>query len=235
MNLNFSPPIIFQAIIGLLSSLSVVAALASFVLAGLRLRAEGGVNYDAGGGFFKWMLWGAVFLTLPGIVGWLQLEGVPLNSITTGSITTSYGSQIQRIVSDLMNNVIIPGIVPVLAATLVVKAILDTAEGHSPLPSTIAALFLLGIQGFFNLASTWNDGSNFATVNLLERMVVYLATVICPLVGALSIGGAVLSYIRNRPWAPLVFTGFAFLCVPGLWALVKAMAGISLSGTVAGF
>jgi hypothetical protein len=235
MNLNFSPPIIFQAIIGLLSSLSVVSALAAFVLAGLRLRAEGGVNYDVGGGFFKWMLWGAVFLTLPGIVGWLQLEGVPLNSITTGSITTSYGSQIQRIVSDLMNNVIIPGIVPVLAATLVVKAILDAAEGHSPLPSTIAALFLLGIQGFFNLAATWNDGSTFATVNLLEQMFVYLATVICPLVGALSIGGAVLSYIRNRPWAPLVFTGLAFLCVPGLWALVKAMAGISLSGTIAGF
>jgi hypothetical protein len=235
MNLNFTPPVIFQAIIGILSSLSVVAALASFVLAGLRLRAEGGVNYDAGGGFFKWLLWGAVFLTLPGIVGWLQSEGVPLNSVVTGSIPTSYGNQIQQIASDLVNNVIIPYIVPVLAATLVVKAILDTAEGNSPLPSTIAALFLLGVQGFFNLAATWNDGSNLATVDLLEQMFVYFATVVCPIVGALSVGGAVLSYIRNRPWAPLVFTGFAFLCVPGLWALVKTMAGITLPGTVPGF
>ena len=82
-----------------------------------------------------------------------------------------------------MNNVIIPYIVPVLAATLVVKAILDTAEGNSPLPSTIAALFLLGVQGFFNLAVTWNDGTNLATVDLLEQMFVYFATVVCPTVG----------------------------------------------------
>ena len=39
---------------GMLVNLLPVAALAAFVLAGVRLRSEGGANYDAGGSFFKW-------------------------------------------------------------------------------------------------------------------------------------------------------------------------------------
>ena len=37
-----------------------------------------------------------VFLTLPGIVGWLQSEGVPLNSVVTGSIPTSYKTRFSK-------------------------------------------------------------------------------------------------------------------------------------------
>jgi len=224
-------PTIFQAIIGICSALSVVAALASFVLAGLRLRAEGGVNYDAGGGFFKWILWGAIFLTLPGITTWLTGEGLQVTPITVGSISTPYGNQIQQIASDFVNNVLIARLVPILAATLVFKAILDTAEGHSPLPSTIGALFLLGVEGLYSLASgSWNEGATaYATTDMLQSMFLYLATVISPLVGALCISGAIFCYVRNKSWSHLVFTGLAFLGVPGIWALVKSMAGVTLN------
>ncbi len=60
-------PDFVSEISGMLVTLLPVAALGSIVLAGLRLRGEGGINYDAGGGFFKWLFWGALLLTLPAI------------------------------------------------------------------------------------------------------------------------------------------------------------------------
>ena len=37
-------PLVFRAILGLLMDLAIPAALAAFVLAGMRLRSEGGMN-----------------------------------------------------------------------------------------------------------------------------------------------------------------------------------------------
>ena len=48
--MNSLPGFVAQ-IAGMLVNLLPVAALAAFVLAGVRLRSEGGVNYEAGGGF----------------------------------------------------------------------------------------------------------------------------------------------------------------------------------------
>ncbi len=48
-------PDFVSEISGMLVALLPVAALGAMVLAGLRLRGEGGINYDAGGGFFKWL------------------------------------------------------------------------------------------------------------------------------------------------------------------------------------
>ena len=48
-----TPPLIFRALLGLLMTLAVPASLAAFVLAGMKLRNEGGMNYLASGGFFK--------------------------------------------------------------------------------------------------------------------------------------------------------------------------------------
>ena len=53
-------------VIALLLALMVPAALGCLVLAGLSLRAEGGINYQAGGSFLKYILWAAIFLTAQG-------------------------------------------------------------------------------------------------------------------------------------------------------------------------
>jgi hypothetical protein len=224
-------PGILTAIISALTALAIPAALACFVLAGLRLRAEGGVNYDAGGGFFKWLLWAAVFLTLPGISLWLSNNGVPTLPSSSSGGTYAYITGWQTVLTAFVNDIVIQHLVPVLAATLVVKAILDWAEGNSPIPSVITSLCLLGVQGIDSLATgSWLiSGDAYATTDMLQNMFLYLANTICPLVGGLCISAAIIAYVRNKAWGHLVASGLAFLGVPGLWLLVKAMAGVSLS------
>jgi hypothetical protein len=221
----------FQNVYSLLLSLSVVASLSCFVLAAIQLRAEGGVNYDANGGFFKWLFWGAVMLTLPSISLWLSSEGIQASVVTAGGSggTAGYVAMISRPISDFTYNYLVPHIVPVLAAALVFKAVLDGAEGLSPLPSIIAALFLLSIQGFFTVAMSWgNNADPYGTASLLMSMFQYAAYTLSPLIGALCIVGAIINYIRGAGWGHLVFSGLGFLSLTGLWALVQVFAGVSV-------
>jgi hypothetical protein len=46
-------PLVFKAILGLLMDLAIPAALGAFVMAGMRLRSEGGMNFEASGGFLN--------------------------------------------------------------------------------------------------------------------------------------------------------------------------------------
>ena len=223
------PPFL-QNVYSLLSSLSVVASLSCFVLAALRLRAEGGVNYDANGGFFKWILWGAIMLTLPSITIWLRSEGIQIDVLTVGSSGgVSYVTMIERPVTDFVYNYLVPHIVPVLAAALVFKAVLDGAEGLSPLPSIVAALFLLSIQGFFTMASTWENNSNpYGTANFLMSMFQYAAYTLSPLIGAMCVVGAIFNYVRGNTWGHLVFSALGFLSLTGLWLLLQTFAGVTV-------
>jgi hypothetical protein len=45
------PPLILKALLGLLLTLAVPGSLAAFVIAGFKLRSEGGTNYQASDGF----------------------------------------------------------------------------------------------------------------------------------------------------------------------------------------
>jgi hypothetical protein len=117
-----------------------------------------------------------------------------------------------------------------VAASLVFKAVLDLSQGYSPLASIIAALFLLGVEGIWNLATgSWlqNNGQYGAT-DMLMSMFGYAANRISPIVGGLALSGAILNYVRHRPWMGLVASGLAFLSVTGIWALVKTFAGVNL-------
>lgn len=223
------PPFLLN-VYSLLSSLSVVASLSCFVLAALRLRAEGGVNYDANGGFFKWLLWGSIMLTLPSISIWLRAEGVQINVISVGASNgVSYVAMIERPIADFVNNYLVPHVVPVLAAALVFKAVLDGAEGLSPLPSVIAALFLLSIQGFFVMVSGWgNNSDQFGTADLLMSMFQYAAYTLSPSIGALCIVGAIVNFVRGNSWGHLVFAALGFLSLSGLWLLLQTFAGVTV-------
>src|SRR5665213_4026870 len=107
-----TPPLIFQALLGLLITLAIPASLASFVIAGMKLRNEGGVNYMASGGFLKWLFWGALLLTIPGVSAWLVQETVPgATQLVMGGTSTPYTNGINKVAGDFVDDVLISHIV----------------------------------------------------------------------------------------------------------------------------
>jgi hypothetical protein len=225
-------PLVFRAILGLLMDLAVPASLGAFVMAGIRLRSEGGMNFEASGGFLKWLFWGCFLLSLPGISHWLVNESVPGASQLTmaGATGAQYTAGIERVTNDFVNNFLVGHVVPVVAASLVFKAILDLSQGISPLASIIAALFLLGVQGLYNLATgSWMQANDtYGVTDMLMSMFGYAANRISPIVGGLALSAAILNYVRHRPWGGLVASGLGFLSVTGIWALVTHFAGVTI-------
>lgn len=104
------------------------------------------------------------------------------------------------------------------------------SQGYNPLASIIAALFLLGVQGFYNLATgSWMQiGDAYGMTDMLMSMFGYAANRISPIVGGLALSAAILNHVRHRPWGALAASGLAFLSVSGIWALVTHFAGVSL-------
>ncbi|SRR6266481_2159434 len=208
----------------LLFDLAVPAALCTMVLAGLALRQESGVNFEAGGRFQKWMLWSVIFLTLPQFFSWFAAQGITLPPQGAG-VSGPWLGAMETSFTSFVSDVVVGKLVPILAAFLVLKAVLDAAQGHSPVGSVVAAMFLLTITGTVRLLQGFNSGGEFATIDMLASLWNYLANTILPGVAGLAVAGAVINYARRRPFLPLVFSALAFLSISALWKLVQSMAG----------
>src|SRR5580692_8926688 len=188
------PQIIVDLLI-LLFNLAVPSAICTMVLAGIALRQEGGVNFQTGGRFQRWVLWSVILLTLPQLLSWFAAQGITMPA-QGGGIGSAWVASLQTSFSGFVSNVVVAKLIPVLAAFCVMKAALDAAEGQSPLASIIAGLFLLSVSG-----------------------------TVLPEAAGLAIVGAIVNYARHRPFMPLVGSGLAFLSVSAIWQLVQAMAG----------
>jgi len=217
-------PQIIVDLLTLLFDLAVPAAICTMVLAGIALRQEGGVNFQIGGRFQRWVLWSVIFLTLPQFLSWFAAQGITMPA-QGGGIGSAWVASLQTSLSGFVTNVVVAKLIPVLAAFCVLKAALDAAEGQSPLPSVIAGIFLLSVSGTVQLMQSWNSGSEFATTDMLTSAWNFLAGTILPEAAGLAIVGAIFNYARHRPFMPLVGSGLAFLSVSAIWQLVRAMAG----------
>jgi hypothetical protein len=217
-------PQIIVDLLTLLFDMAVPAAICTMVLAGIALRQEGGVNFQIGGKFQRWMLWSVILLTLPQFLSWFAAQGITMPS-QGGGIGSSWVASLQTSFSGFVSNVVVAKLIPVLAAFCVMKAALDAAEGQSPLASIIAGLFLLSVSGTVQLMQSWNSGSEFATTDMLTSAWNFLAGTILPEAAGLAIVGAIFNYARHRPFMPLVGSGLAFLSVSAIWQLIQAMAG----------
>ena len=234
-------PDFVSEISGFMVTLLPVGALGAFVLAGLRLRGEGGTNYHSAGSFFKWLFWGSLLLTLPAVFSATMpalFSGGPTPVPPSGAGTGTFGSVATSLttgITSFVTNVLVGRIVPVMAAALCFKSILDSSEGHSPLPSIISALFLLGAQAFWTLAKSWSTSSSststvaFAPADVLDSMFNYLAMTISPYVAVLCFVGAAINYQRSRPWGLVALSGLAFLSFSGLWSLVTGWMGATIT------
>jgi hypothetical protein len=217
-------PQIIVDLLRLLFGLAVPAAICTMVLAGIALRQEGGVNFQTGGKFQRWLLWSVILLTLPQFLSWFAAQGITMPA-QGGGIGSAWVASLQTSFSGFVSNVVVAKLIPILAAFCVLKAALDAAEGQSPLASIIAGLFLLSVSGTVQLMQSWNSGSEFATTDMLTSAWNFLAGTILPEAAGLAIVGAIFNYARHRPFMPLVGTGLAFLSVSAIWQLIQAMAG----------
>ncbi|MGO9517107.1 MAG: hypothetical protein ACLPND_08695 [Candidatus Korobacteraceae bacterium] len=217
-------PQIIVDLLTLLFDMAVPAAICTMVLAGIALRHEGGVNFQTGGRFQRWVLWSVILLTLPQFLSWFAAQGITMPA-QGGGISSAWVASLQTSFSGFVSNVVVAKLIPVLAAFCVLKAALDAAEGQSPLASIIAGLFMLSVSGTVQLMQSWNSGSEFATTDMLTSAWNFLAGTILPEAAGLAIVGAIFNYARHRPFMPLVGSGLAFLSVSAIWQLVRAMAG----------
>ena len=217
-------PQIIVDLLTLLFDMAVPAAICTMVLAGIALRQEGGVNFQTGGKFQRWVLWSVILLTLPQFLSWFAAQGITMPA-QGGGISSAWVTSLQTSFSGFVSNIVVAKLIPVLAAFCVLKAALDAAEGQSPLPSVIAGLFLLSVSGTVQLMQSWNSGSEFATTDMLTSAWNFLAGTILPEAAGLAIVGAIFNYARHRPFMPLVGSGLAFLSVSAIWQLIQAMAG----------
>jgi hypothetical protein len=217
-------PQIISDLMNLLFAVAAPSAICTMVLAGIALRQEGGVNFQAGGKFQRWALWTVILLTLPQFLSWFAAQGISMPA-QGGGIGSPWVAGVENSFTSFISNVVVARLIPILAAFCILKAALDAAEGHNPLASIIAGIFLLCASGTVQLMQSWNSGSEFATTDMLASAWNFLAGTILPEAAGLAIVGAIFNYARHRPFMPLVGSGLAFLSVSGIWKLIQAMVG----------
>lgn len=215
-------PQLLNDVISVLLLLAPSAAMLSLVLAGASLRREGTLTFAIGGGFTKWMFWAVVFLTLQPLLSWFTSFGlaVPLPS---GGITTSWLANFQSDVSQFVSNFVVQHLVPTLAAFFLLRAVLDAASGQHPLPSILAAMFLLGTQTTYSLLQSYNTGTQYATVDVLDNLWNHLVGTIMPIAAVLALVGAILNFATRKPFLRLVAVSLAMLTVSAIWKLLTSM------------
>src|SRR5215470_14223485 len=196
-------PQIIADLMKLLFDMAVPAAICTMALAGIALRQEGGVNFQTGGKFQRWALWSVILLTLPQFLSWFAAQGISLPA-QSGGIGSPWVASLESSLTGFISNIVVARLIPILAAFCVLKGALDAAEGHSPLPSIIAGIFLLSVSGTVQLMQSWNSGSESATTDMLTSAWNFLAGTILPEAAGLGIVGAIFNYARHRPFMPLV-------------------------------
>src|ERR1700682_668518 len=127
-------PQILVDLMKLLFDMAVPVAICTMVLAGIALRQEGGVNFQAGGRVQWWGMWSVVLLTLPQFLSWFAAQGITMPP-QGGNISSPWVTGVETAFKGFVTNIVVAKLTPVLAAFCVMKAALDAAEGHSPLGS----------------------------------------------------------------------------------------------------
>jgi hypothetical protein len=196
-------------------------ALGCFVAATISFRSGGGTNFEFGSGFIQWVFWGMIFLSLPALPALMNAAGIPMVAIS--GTTPVYMSKLLDAVTFFTQTYLITKIVPVVGAALVLKALFDSADGKSPVPSLVSALLVLSTNALWTMASAWSLGSDqYGVADGLMNLVNWFGSNVCPAVGALCVIGAVINYVTNKKWGQLAITAVAMMCFSGIWLLVQA-------------
>ena len=206
-----------------LLDLAVPAAFCTLAAAGVSLRHEGGINFHVNGRTGKWILWTVVLLTLPQLLSWVAAQGINIPS-GSGSVGTSWLASMETLFKNFVNQIVVAKLVPVLAAYFVLKATLDGAAVRIRSARLLPLSFLMSLSATMQLYEGWNSGGQYAMTDMLSSLWNYIAGQILPAAAGLACVGAVINYVRHRPWTRQVFAAISFLSVSGLLSLFRAMA-----------
>jgi hypothetical protein len=195
-------------------------ALGCFIAATISFHAVGGRNFEIGSGFTHWLFWGMLFLSLPAIpalMGILGIQWVPPASGSAGVFAKLLTS-----LNIFVYKYLLAKVVPLVAAALVLKSLLDGAEEKNPVPSLVSALLVLSSEPIYLMANGWGLGSDgFGIADGLHDFVNWVGSNVCPAVGALCVIGAVINFVTGKPWGKLVITSIAMMCFSTIWILVN--------------
>ena len=215
-------PTILTDLLGLLLGAAPYVALGCFVTAALAFRSGGGQNFELGDGFVKWIFWGIVFISLSSLPLFIGALGIPIQMPSATQSGAWVGTLIGA-VNSFSNGFLLGKIVPVAVGALVLKALLDSAEGKSPVPSIISAILALSIKGMYDMVNSWGLSSDqYGVADGLLKVVNWMGSNVCPAIGALCVIGAIINYVRGKPWGQLALTSVAMLCFSGIWILVQS-------------
>jgi hypothetical protein len=168
------------------------------------------------------MFWAIVFLTLPQLISWFPSFGVPA-SLPGGGIGTGWLANLQSGLASFVQSFVLRRLATSLAAFFVLRAILATVQGGHPLPSILAAMFLLAIQTTLSLINSYNSGTSYATADVLDSLWNYVAGTLCPIAAGLAVIGAIWNFVSHRPVMPMVGAALGLLTVSSIWKLINSM------------
>ncbi|MFN7995374.1 MAG: hypothetical protein U0Q18_17325 [Bryobacteraceae bacterium] len=112
------------------------------------------------------MFWAIVMITLPQVFGWFAFWGVGA-PLPGGGIGNGWMTTFSNDATIFVNTLVIGRLVPVLAAWMVLRSVINFSEGYTPRFDP-GAMFLLAIPATAALLQGWNDGTRFGTAAVLK-------------------------------------------------------------------
>src|SRR5215813_1375773 len=106
-------PQFMSDLLQLLLGLTIPAALCTLVLAGVALRGEGGVNFESGGRFGRWIFWTVILLTIPQLLSWFAGQGVNVPR-ASGGISGSWVAGMENSFQSFVSNIVVGRLAPIL-------------------------------------------------------------------------------------------------------------------------
>jgi hypothetical protein len=75
----------------------------------------------------------------------------------------------------------------------------------------------------YTLLESYNSGTQYATVDVLDGLWNHLAGTIMPIAAVLALVGAILNFATRKPFLRLVAVSLALLTVSAIWKLLTSM------------
>jgi hypothetical protein len=120
---------------------------------------------DRRGGFSNCMFCAVVLITLPQGFGWFAFWGVGA-PLPRRQHWQRLDVGIREGRGHLREQLCDRDLVPVLAAWMVLRSVIDFSEGCNPLASILGAMFLLAIPATAAVLRDWNDGTRLRAAHL---------------------------------------------------------------------